>query len=81
MNKDNSIVGTRNILTAVWHEIDVCKKALITHYEDYGTDTSLYSKSVKQMHDSRIQDMADALKAQVTLDNIEQQYNLSWKKG
>ena len=26
MNKDNSIVGTRNILTAVWHEIDVCKK-------------------------------------------------------
>ena len=25
------------------------RKALITHYEDYGTDTSLYSKSVKQM--------------------------------
>lgn len=81
MSKNTTVVGTKFIQTAVWNEIDRAKKELIEHYENYGTDVSKYGKTGKELHNSRLQDIANSLKAQVTLDNIERNYSLDWKKG
>ena len=78
MKKPN---GTKHIMTSVYSEIARCEKELEEHYENYGTDTNSYTKETLKLHDSRLQDLADSLKAKITLNAIEETFKLDWKKG
>ena len=78
MNKPN---GTKHIMTAVYNEVTHCEKELQEHYEHYGTNTEAYNKETLKLHDGRLQDLADSLKAKVTLNAIEETFELDWKKG
>jgi hypothetical protein len=78
MRKPN---GTKHIMTSVYSDISRCQKELEDHYEHYGTDTESYDKSTLKLHDSRLQDLSDSLKAKITLNAIEETFELDWKKG